>query len=94
MKLPYRPEIEGLRTIAVLSVILYHAQIAVFGHDFFKGGFVGVDIFFNISGYLISLVFYSASYLRRVRLVFYNFMNDERNEFYPYYSPLLLSHFH
>ena len=59
MKLPYRSEIDGLRTVAVLSVILYHAQIVVFGNDFFKGGFVGVDIFFVISGYLISRILLS-----------------------------------
>jgi peptidoglycan/LPS O-acetylase OafA/YrhL len=59
MKLPYRSEIDGLRTIAVLSVIFYHAQILVFGHDLFKGGFVGVDIFFVISGYLISRILLS-----------------------------------
>lgn len=45
----YRAEIDGLRTVAVVPVILFHA-----GFSLFSGGFVGVDVFFVISGYLIT----------------------------------------
>ena len=59
MKSNYRSEIDGLRSIAVISIIFYHAQIIIFGDNFLKGGFVGVDIFFVISGYLISRILLS-----------------------------------
>ena len=47
----YRAEIDGLRALAVIPVILFHADFKLF-----NGGFVGVDIFFVISGYLITTI--------------------------------------
>jgi peptidoglycan/LPS O-acetylase OafA/YrhL len=47
----YRPEIDGLRALAVIPVILFHA-----GFSAFSGGYVGVDVFFVISGYLITTI--------------------------------------
>ena len=54
MHMKYRAEIDGLRALAVLPVILFHA-----GFEWFGGGFVGVDVFFVISGYLITTIIIS-----------------------------------
>ena len=73
--LKYRPDIDGLRAVAILSVVLFHAFPSAL-----KGGFVGVDVFFVISGFLISSIimkgvaagtfsFYEF-YMRRVRRIF------------------------
>jgi peptidoglycan/LPS O-acetylase OafA/YrhL len=71
----YRPDIDGLRAIAVLSVVGFHAFPA-----WMRGGFIGVDIFFVISGYLISTIIfgslagegfsYREFYARRIRRIF------------------------
>lgn len=56
MKLLYKPEIDGLRALAVLSVIVYHSDFIFHNIKILKGGFLGVDIFFTISGYLITSI--------------------------------------
>jgi len=71
----YRPDIDGLRAVAVLSVIAYHAF-----PNLLTGGFVGVDIFFVISGFLISSIIFNGLeqhrfsfvefYARRIRRIF------------------------
>lgn len=71
----YRPDIDGLRAVAVLSVVAFHAF-----PDRLQGGFIGVDIFFVISGYLISTIIFqnlekgtfsfTEFYARRVKRIF------------------------
>ena len=68
---PYRPDIDGLRAVAVLAVVAYHAWPRALG-----GGFVGVDVFFVISGFLITRILlapdfsFASFYARRVRRIF------------------------
>ena len=50
-RLPYLPGLDGLRAIAVVAVMIYHAN-----HEWLPGGFLGVEVFFVISGYLITLL--------------------------------------
>ena len=45
MKLQYHPEIDGLKSITVLAIIIHYANIVLFDYTFFKGGFIGIDIF-------------------------------------------------
>ena len=56
MKNFYRAEIDGLRAIAIISVLVYHAEISLAGLKVFTGGYLGVDIFFVISGYIITKI--------------------------------------
>jgi len=73
--LAYRPDIDGLRAVAVLSVVLFHAKL-----PFVTGGFTGVDIFFVISGFLIASIIVKEHargefsiarfYERRIRRIF------------------------
>ena len=57
MNIKYRPDIDGLRAISIIAVIFYHAPIKKL-NDIFGGGYIGVDIFFVISGYLITSIIY------------------------------------
>jgi peptidoglycan/LPS O-acetylase OafA/YrhL len=71
----YRADIDGLRAVAVVAAILFHAGI-----PHFDGGYIGVDVFFVISGYLITVMIVDSSaqpplqllgwfYLRRCRRI-------------------------
>ncbi len=64
----YRKEIDGLRAIAVLSVIFYHYKLNIFSFELFKGGYFGVDIFFVVSGYLISKILITDFYLKKKKI--------------------------
>ncbi len=72
----YRPDIDGLRAVAVSSVVLYHAFPRVL-----PGGFIGVDIFFVISGFLISTILFNS--LEQNRFSFLDFYSRRARRIFP-----------
>ena len=83
MKLLYQPHIDGLRALAVLAVIIYHLEIKFFNFIFLPGGFLGVDIFFVISGYLISLIILQELKIKRGKFSFLNFYQRRARRILP-----------
>lgn len=70
--LRYRPDIDGLRAIAVMAVVLFHAFPTII-----PGGFIGVDVFFVISGYLITGIILSGAAKGRLNIL--NFYSDRKS---------------
>ena len=77
-RINFRNDINGLRAIAVMSVVFYHADV-----ELFKGGWLGVDIFFVISGYLISNIIISE--LNEGSFTFKNFYLRRVEGFFQHY---------
>ncbi|MEN4945952.1 acyltransferase family protein [Pseudomonas proteolytica] len=82
--LSYRPDIDGLRAFAIISVVLYHAFPA-----YMRGGFIGVDIFFVISGYLISSIIFKG--LEAGKFSFLDFYKRRVNRIFPALILVLLT---
>src|SRR5689334_5630822 len=80
----YRPDIDGLRAIAVLAVIGFHAGIRFFG-----GGYVGFDIFFVISGFLITSII--CKNLERGKFSFWDFYGRRAKRIFPALIIVLLA---
>lgn len=80
----YRPSIDGMRAIAVVSVLLFHLHEAML-----PGGFVGVDIFFVISGYLITSIIYRQCAAKRFSLA--NFYQRRISRIFPVFFLVSLS---
>lgn len=74
----YRPEVDGLRAVAIAPVILFHA-----GSNIFSGGFVGVDVFFVISGFLITSIILKA--LEQDRFTIFDFYERRVRRIAPAY---------
>lgn len=84
--LRYRPDIDGLRAVAILSVVLFHAFPTVF-----HGGFIGVDVFFVLSGFLISCVIFRS--LKRNDFSFIDFYAHRTRRIFPALITVLLATF-
>lgn len=80
----YRKEIDGLRALAVIPVIFYHA-----GFTLFSGGYIGVDVFFVISGYLITSIILTEKSLRNFSLI--NFYERRTRRILPALFLVMLS---
>jgi peptidoglycan/LPS O-acetylase OafA/YrhL len=80
----YRADIDGLRAVAVVSVALFHADVAAF-----SGGFVGVDIFFVISGYLITGIIWRA--IQNGTFTFADFYERRARRILPALTTVLLA---
>ena len=85
----YRSEIDGLRALAIIPVILFHA-----GTEFFSGGFLGVDIFFVISGYLITGIIVKETQENKFSVI--NFLSRRARRILPplYFMMLAVSVFY
>lgn len=79
----YRPDIDGLRAIAIISVVAFHVRL-----KFFAGGFVGVDVFLVISGYLIGSLVYRE--IRESRFSFLHFYERRAKRILPALLAVLL----
>lgn len=82
----YRSDIDGLRAIAILSVVFFHGF-----PQYVQGGFVGVDVFFVISGYLISTIIYSN--LKTHNFSFIDFYSRRIKRIFPALLVILISTF-
>ncbi|MFC3097566.1 acyltransferase family protein [Alteraurantiacibacter palmitatis] len=80
----YRPEIDGLRAVAIIPVVLFHAKVPGFG-----GGFAGVDVFFVISGYLITRIIMAQ--LAEGRFTLAGFFERRARRILPPIFPVLLA---
>ena len=72
----YRPEIDGLRALAIIPVILFHAEIGIL-----SAGYLGVDVFFVVSGYLITSIILSE--LEKGDFSFINFYDRRARRILP-----------